>query len=296
MSLKSTGEILRDARENIGISIENVSKKLKIQEKYIKALEENDNSIFDSHVIPRGFLIKYCNLLGLDSEKIVAYWRRDFVLIKKPVSRRKHNFSFILTPKILIFSFFGLILFTIFLFFTFQYIKFKSPPKLEIVSLNSNQVLFSDSVLVEGFVDKNSSVFINEKEVKVDSEGKFAQKIFLQNGDNAINIKSVSPLGAENRKTYSIKTEYDVNQNAGENTNTSKVLKVKCISQNPVFYEVKNKDEVLFNGFALSGVEKVFYGDDLYIYTDSVESLEIYFMNEPLLEIKDKYGKFSKNF
>ncbi|MBP7859374.1 helix-turn-helix domain-containing protein [Patescibacteria group bacterium] len=295
MSLKNTGEILKSARESIGISIENVSKKLKIHEKYIRAFEDNDNSVFDSKVIPRGFLIKYCNLLGLDSDKVVAYWRRDFVLAKKPTIKKTPYFNFILTPKILAFSFFGLLVFSIFIFFIFQYIKFKSPPKLEILSLTQDQVIFSESVLVEGYVDKNASVYVNEKEIKIDTEGKFAQKVFLQNGENTITLKSISPLGSENRKTYLVKAQYDVKKTS-ENTVSDKVLKVKCISQNPVFYEIKNNETVLFNGFALGGVEKVFYGDNLYIYTDSIESLEIFYMNQPLEEIKDKYGKFSKNF
>lgn len=294
MRLNNVGETLKKTRESLGLSIEGVSKKLRIQEKYIRAFENNDNSLFDSKVIPRGFLIKYCELLNLDSEKIVAYWRRDFVLSNKPVVKPDSPLKFVITVKIAISALFSLIIFVLFAFFVFQYFKFKTPPKLEVSNLQNEQTILSDSIVLQGITDKNSAVYINDREVKTDTDGKFTQKIFLQNGINVINLKSVSPLGATNSKTYSIKASY---QEQTENFSQSgKELRVKCISAQPAFYEIKDGDKVLFSGFALKDVEKVFYGDNLYIYTDAVESLDIKFMGETVAETKDKYGKFSKSF
>lgn len=57
---------LRNAREQAGIAIEDVAKKLKIRRQYLIALEENKLSEIPGDVYAQGYLKMYASYLGID--------------------------------------------------------------------------------------------------------------------------------------------------------------------------------------------------------------------------------------
>ena len=76
--MKNLGEILLSQRKKLKQTPETLYKSLKIHPKYIKALENNDYSVFDSSVHARGFLKIYAEALGMNVEETLALWRREF--------------------------------------------------------------------------------------------------------------------------------------------------------------------------------------------------------------------------
>lgn len=69
------GEILRDAREAKGYSVREVSEEIHIMSRYIDALEREDYTIFPAETYITGFLTRYAEFLGLNSETVLSQYR-----------------------------------------------------------------------------------------------------------------------------------------------------------------------------------------------------------------------------
>ena len=64
------GKQLRDARERLGLSLEEVERSTRIRIHHLEALEQGDLQALPSNVQARGFLHNYAEFLGLDPEGI----------------------------------------------------------------------------------------------------------------------------------------------------------------------------------------------------------------------------------
>lgn len=73
MSLEA-GNILREAREQMGVSIKDASDALHIRVPYLQALESGRAEIIPSTVQARGFLRIYAEYLGLSAGNIIQEW------------------------------------------------------------------------------------------------------------------------------------------------------------------------------------------------------------------------------
>jgi cytoskeletal protein RodZ len=73
------GELLKETRQNKGVSLEEVEEELKIRNKYLQALEEEDFSIMPPEVYVKGFLRNYAIYLGLDPEEVKALYKEKSV-------------------------------------------------------------------------------------------------------------------------------------------------------------------------------------------------------------------------
>lgn len=65
------GDKLRAKREKMGWTIKDVSRKTRIASKYLKALEEEDYSVFPSEVYLKGYLKLYAEVLKLKAEDLI---------------------------------------------------------------------------------------------------------------------------------------------------------------------------------------------------------------------------------
>lgn len=291
--MKSSGEILKDKRVQLGFSTDQIAIKLKIQEKYIIALEEGDNSIFDSRVIARGFLKKYCRILGLNEEKIEAFWRRDFNLKtdNKPIEKSFLERIYV-TPRVVLVSIFGLFVFTIILFTAYQYFLLKTPPKLIVSQPNEAKIIENDYVIIIGSIDSKNELYLNNKKINVGDDGKFTEKVYIQKGFNKLSFKAISPFGVETSKILSVYANYPESEKKDETK--SNTLFVKSKGTEPTFVEVKDGGKELFSGYLMPNIQKEFKGNSMFFYTDASENIEIKYNDKPV-EIKEA-GIFTKEF
>ena len=77
LMLEETGNTLREARENKGITLHEASEATFIRTRHLKALEEGDFSSMASAAQVRGFLRAYADFLGLDGEMILRSLERS---------------------------------------------------------------------------------------------------------------------------------------------------------------------------------------------------------------------------
>lgn len=69
--MKEIGETLKDARENIGITIEEAANDLKLKPSQIENIENGDKDAFDDIMHLKYFIRDYAKYLGLDYEDLV---------------------------------------------------------------------------------------------------------------------------------------------------------------------------------------------------------------------------------
>ena len=70
------GELLRQAREKAGISVDDIADRMKLPQSYISDLESSDYSNLPGLVFARGWVRNYANILELDSDELVDLFDR----------------------------------------------------------------------------------------------------------------------------------------------------------------------------------------------------------------------------
>lgn len=71
------GQILRQARDNKGLSLEEVHEKTRINVQYLEALETGDYAVLPSAAHIRGFLRNYARFLGLDPDPLLERYSQS---------------------------------------------------------------------------------------------------------------------------------------------------------------------------------------------------------------------------
>jgi cytoskeleton protein RodZ len=69
------GALLQSAREQHGLSIDDISNRLRLSPRQIKALENDDFASLPEAMITRGFIRNYARLLGMDAEPLLQAYR-----------------------------------------------------------------------------------------------------------------------------------------------------------------------------------------------------------------------------
>lgn len=72
--MPEVGQMLREARERKGISLEEAEQELKIRQKFLVALENNHRNGVLPEIYMRGFVKNYARYLGLDPAQIMAIY------------------------------------------------------------------------------------------------------------------------------------------------------------------------------------------------------------------------------
>lgn len=189
--------IIRNAREDKGLSIEEISKKLKINSKYLSSIEDERAADFPDEPYCSLIIKDYSNFLGLNSEDVLSLFRRDFATSckVKPVTHSNisltphHTFRVLTIASILLFI----------AYLSFEYIKFNRAPSLKVnwPDLNGPQLEIS------GITDPESTVRVNNDLILVDPSGSFKKTINVATESTVI-VESKSQSGKTTvlEKTY----------------------------------------------------------------------------------------------
>lgn len=78
--MKPVGTILKNARLQEGMSLDQLYTITKIRIKYLEAIEQNEWSLLPGNTYAHGFIKRYAEVVGLDPEKVHALFRREFAL------------------------------------------------------------------------------------------------------------------------------------------------------------------------------------------------------------------------
>ena len=195
----TVGEILKKTREKNNLSLIEVEKHIKVRERFLRAIEANDWSLFSSKIYITGIIKNYSRLLGLDEKKILAFFRRDYGK-KEEVKFKKRVASHYLTPesKKYLMIIFIVSLIIIFCYFGYQVKLFLSPPSFSLISPTKINFTVEKKINIVGKTEKDTSILIGGDKIYQNKEGIFEYELPLHQGRNILLIELV---GANGKKT-----------------------------------------------------------------------------------------------
>ncbi len=192
----TVGEVLKKQRESLGKSIKEISLETKIQQRFIEFLEDNKFDEFDSPIYAQGFIKVYSKAINLDEERILAIYRRSQPLPSKNpfVAQRETSTKVVhigkITPQLIGISVSILFLFVILGYVGYQIYKFQSPSQISIDSPEHETTVTQEIITINGSTDLNSTLFVNDTLVELDTNGNFSHEITLNSGINVVTVTS----------------------------------------------------------------------------------------------------------
>ncbi len=195
----SVGEILKQERLKKGIDLLTVEAKTKIRQKFLDSIERNDWHLFSSKVYISGIIRTYSLFLGLDPEKTLAFFRRDYEKKEDVRFKKKVTLSAVAPQsRRVIFAGLTLICLLFILYFAYQLTLYFSPPRVTLLSPNQTTVSTQDKINIVGVTDKEASVTIYGQRVFLNKDGIFEYTFPLKKGNNELIIEVI---GANGKKT-----------------------------------------------------------------------------------------------
>lgn len=199
--MQRLGELLKNKREERGLSLEEVCRATKIRKEFLKALEEGNYQLLPPPPFLKGFIRSYASFLDLPVDKLLPLFRREYDRREKftllPRSTSVSLFpSFLERTQNRIFLFWFFFLFLVFFLFLTRRLLF--PPPLELLWPEDNLSTSQSSIEVVGKVRGEVKVVINGQEV-FPVQGKFSTRIPLKKGINKIVIVATNKLGRSRR-------------------------------------------------------------------------------------------------
>lgn len=208
--MKTVGDLLKNARLQRGLTVDQIAAYTKISKKYLIAIEDNDFQQLPPAAFSKGFLHTYATVVGLNPQTILAIFRRDFDqddrgrIIPRSLINPIKPAAASLTPNhlslILIIA--GSLL--IAGFFLVQIFNFSSKPPLKIIEPTDGASLISP-IVVRGQTSPQAVVTVNNKNVVVSPTGDFSTQLDLTPGEHTLIVVATS---RNNQKTTHETTVY----------------------------------------------------------------------------------------
>ena len=208
--MRTVGQILKKARLEKGIGIEEVASATKIRLEYLQALEEDNFQKLPSVAFGRGFLKNYAEFLGLSPKPLTAIFRRDFIqekkeeILPKSVIQPLGEGMIHWTPKLTVLLVTAIFFFGIFTYFGFQYFSLAGSPSLELISPQDGQKVSEDKIEVVGKTSPDALVMVNTNSVLVSAAGEFRYQLDLFPGENKIMIEVKNKAGKQTKAEISV--------------------------------------------------------------------------------------------
>jgi len=196
--MKTIGQILGNARTNKKYSYQKLEKITKIKSSFIVAIEDENWQTLPGFATVLGFVKSISSALDIDEKMAVAVLKRDYPPKKisinpNPDISSKPSWNPKLTFKLGV----GLVVLIILGYLTFQYVKFISPPRVEVVSPIEGQLVDGDFVLVFGSTETDVKITVDNQPVLIDKDGKFSTNIEISPNTTKIIIRAISRSGKE---------------------------------------------------------------------------------------------------
>lgn len=203
--MRTVGQILKEEREKKFYTLDEIEKATKIRKELLQALEVGQYQKLPPATFVKGFIKNYGKFLNLNTEKLLAVFRREFSENKNP-PRILDSFQnplddkkFKITPTRVLISVISALIIIFFVYLWFQYRFLVGSPFLEINQPPDQLSTSSAEVTVLGRTDPEAKVSINEQEIQVDQTGRFSQQIKLSDNTNNIVVTATSKSGQQTK-------------------------------------------------------------------------------------------------
>lgn len=208
--MKKIGEILKDARKDKNYSYAKLEEITKIRSSFIEAIEKEKWDTLPPFATVLGFVKSIASALDVDEKMIIAILKRDYIPKKMSINPKPDvNSKPIWGPKLTFIIGIGVVILGILGYLVFQYVRFSSPPRVEILSPTNGQVVVGDSVSVFGTTDSDVKITIDNIPALVDEDGKFSAQISISPTTTKVTIKATARSGKETTIERQINVQSD---------------------------------------------------------------------------------------
>jgi transcriptional regulator with XRE-family HTH domain len=197
--MRSVGEILKKNRLEKNISLDDVEKATKIRKKFLAQIEEN-NWYFSSRVYVEGIVKNYARFLGLNHQKVIAFFRRDYENKDEINFRKKRSSSFLDVDREKMFKIiFFVTFFMVLIYFGYQLKKYLTPPKIVILSPKKTTFVNEEKIRIVGETLPGSEINIFGNKIYPDKQGRFNFDLPLTKEKNQVVIEVTGPNGKKSQ-------------------------------------------------------------------------------------------------
>lgn len=201
---ETVGQKLSQARAEKKIALEQAAKDLKINIKYLQALEDGQLKKLPAGVYAQNYLRAYADYLRLDSKELLAQqsaekegpsvgWGRKLFVQK--TTKAKY---FLSIPKLLKNLLIIGIIAACVVYIGFYINNIIAPPTLTISAPAEDITISERKLSIIGKTEKNASVDINGKEILTGEHGEISYELELKMGLNAIIIQAQKKYSRKN--------------------------------------------------------------------------------------------------
>lgn len=199
--MRTVGQILKEERERKFYTLDEVETATKIRKELLQALEEGKYQKLPPQTFVQGFIKNYGRFLNLNTENLLAVYRREFSDKKNP-PRILESFTnpldknrFKITPAKFIIAVVVSLLSFFFIYLWFEYRFLVGAPYLEVIEPPDQFKTDISTITVSGRTDPEAEVSINDQKIAVDSSGKFIQEMKLSDNANTVAITATAKSG-----------------------------------------------------------------------------------------------------
>jgi cytoskeletal protein RodZ len=233
----TAGEVLRTKRESLGRTLNQISQETKIQEKFLEYIENNEFEKFDSDVFVSGFIKIYSDNLGLDTDRVLALYRRSNGHIYESRKQKQEKISskkkFVFSPAKIAITLVVFFLITALVYIGYEIYIFQNPPSIEITSPKNGYVSTEDTITIEGETKNSTYITLSGEKITINSDGSFSLEYTLKEGENKISLTAVKE-STKQKDTSSLDITYRPEaeeNNTDENTAVTE-YKLKLVISN----------------------------------------------------------------
>lgn len=282
---KTIGNRLKEKRLELKLSLERVSDDLKIRPEFLKAIEDDNYSVFSSDIYAKGFIKSYSKYLGLDSNTFTAVYRRDIESTKLNTNKKRSTTEqessaktiYINREKFKYIIFFLFALFIIFGTLTLLNRAFE-PPMLEIYTPHSliagdtTEIdYYEKTTRVTGATNPNTVIKINSIVLPTRTDNTFESDLFPVTEDsNRFLIEAISNVGVVSR------IELTLNKKTNIIEQSSGINGALQVTKDNSFIKIYVDDVEIVNGIYFENDSIPVIGKDHVTFeTDTPENLKI---------------------
>lgn len=282
---KTIGNRLREKRLELKLRLERVSDDLKIRPEFLKAIEEDNYSLFSSDVYAKGFIKSYSKYLGLDSNTFIAVYRRDIESTKLNTKRKANltemepstNTLYLNKEKLkyIVFLFFALLI-------TFGTLTLLNrafePPMLEIFtpkSLLANSTTevdyYEKTTRVTGATNPNTVIKINGVVLPTKTDNTFESDLYpVTEESNRFLIEAISNVGVISRIELTLNKKSNIIEDA------SGINGALQVTKNNSFIKIYVDDIEIANGIYFENDSIPIIGKDSVTFeSDTPDNIKI---------------------
>ena len=288
LKMETLGEYLKETRESLRFTKEQIYRLTQIPIIFIEALERSDHSALPADVYVKGFLKSLGAVYKIDAEVLLEQYSQEKGLEKsiRGVGEQHRRYAMprlAITPKTISFFLVSVVILLTGGYLLWQVRSVSRAPFLEVASPVSDVSIESRSILLRGSTEIGARVFVNEQEVLVEENGDFSEVINLVQGTNNILIRAENKFQNFTEVNRIILVTESATSTVGDPVLASKIIVAVTIGPEDVLLNIVVDGEEKINEIVLAGEKLIFNAEEeLILSSENAGSTRVIYNGQDL--------------